>query len=118
MTRLITEVLTRIEVASLADSLPAYQELAGSDDVHHFEFPEFRIAIAGPFMLMEGPTDTLANYRRSATLIVNDVKAAVDAFVSWGGEVLDGPATSAGGTRFIVKDRDGNAFECFQRAST
>jgi len=117
MTSLINQVLTRIEVASLADSLPAYQKLTGSDDIQQHEFPEFRIAIVGPFMLLEGPAETLANFRRSATVIVNDVTAATDIFLSEGGEVLDGPTPSAGGSRVIVKDRDGNAFECFQPAA-
>jgi len=103
-------------VSRIGDALPTYQTLTGSNDARFLEFPDFRIAIVGPFMLMEGPAEVLANYRRSATVIVNDVAAATDAFVNKGGEVVDGPVDSGGGSRVIVKDRDGNAFELYQPA--
>ncbi|MER5794844.1 VOC family protein [Streptomyces sp. NPDC001980] len=69
--------------------------------------------MVGPFLLMEGD----AKLRRAATLHVNDLDAAVGAFVGAGGEVVDGPARSGGGTRTIVRDRDGNVFECFRSDS-
>jgi hypothetical protein len=116
MTKLLTEVSTRIEVASLEDALPTYRKLAGSDDVRRLEFPEFDLAIVGPFLLLEGEPETLAKFHRSATLIVTDLAAAVEAFTEVGGSVLDGPTASGGGTRTIVKDRDGNVFECYRPA--
>jgi hypothetical protein len=48
MNKIISEVSTRIEVTSLADALPTYQTLAGTDDVHRFQFPEFAVAVVGP----------------------------------------------------------------------
>jgi len=116
MNKIISEVSTRIEVTSLADALPTYRTLAGTDDVHRFQFPEFALAVVGPFMLLEGDRETLAKYRRSATLIVTDMAAAVDAFTSRGGAVIDGPGQAGAGVRAIVEDRDGNVFECFQRS--
>jgi len=54
MNKIISEVSARIEVTSLADALPTYRTLAGTDDVHRLQFPEFALAVVGPFMLLEG----------------------------------------------------------------
>src|ERR1700738_4743917 len=55
MNRIISEVSIRIEVTSLADALPTYRTLAGTDDVHRFQFPEFALAVVGPFMPLVPP---------------------------------------------------------------
>ncbi|WGL51417.1 VOC family protein [Nocardioides sp. BP30] len=114
MTPILSSVQTRIDVSSIEDALPIYQALAGTDDVRRLQFPQFDLAIVGPFMLLQGEAETLREYHREATLVVADLSAAVDAFVRAGGSVLDGPVDSAGGSRVIVADPDGNVFECYQ----
>ncbi|WP_020074710.1 hypothetical protein [Cryocola sp. 340MFSha3.1] len=118
MTAIIDTVMTRIEVTDLDAALPAYETLAGPGDVRRLEFPQFRMAIVGPFMLIEGTPEQLAPYRRAATIMAADHEAAVAAFTGAGGRVLDGPTPSAGGMRTIVGDRDGNPFEVFTPASS
>ncbi|WP_020015030.1 VOC family protein [Promicromonospora sukumoe] len=113
MTKIIDSVMSRIEVADLDAALPAYCTLAGTQEVRRLEFPQFRMAIVGTFMLIEGTPEQLAPFRRAATLMARDHDAAVAALTDTGGRVLDGPTPSAGGVRSIVADRDGNTFEVF-----
>jgi predicted enzyme related to lactoylglutathione lyase len=115
MSTLIDSVSARVEVASITESLPLYQKLAGVDDARIVDFPGLRLAVAGPFLLFEGDPAVLEKVRRAATLHVNDMDGAVEAFVTTGGAVIVGPTASAGGFRTIVEDRDGNTFECFHR---
>ncbi|WP_217554611.1 VOC family protein [Streptomyces sp. GbtcB6] len=117
MRNLIDSVSARVEVSEMATALPLYKALSGVDEPAVLEFPAVKVAVVGPFLLMEGDAAVLERLRRAATLHVNDLDAAVGAFVGADGEVLDGPAASGGGTRTIVRDRDGNVFECFQKDS-
>ena len=113
MTSLIDSVSVRIEVDDIDAALPTYQALAGTDRIGRYEFPEFTLAVVGPFMLLRGEREVLERFRRAATLHVPDLDATVDAFTGHGGAVIDGPVAAAGGARTIVRDRDGNVFECF-----
>jgi predicted enzyme related to lactoylglutathione lyase len=114
MTTILSAVLTRVEVADLDAALPAYRALlASTEEIRRLDFPEFRMAIVGPFMLLEGTKEQLAPFRRTATLLVADHDAAVEAFVDAGGHVVDGPVGSAGGLRTIVEDKDGTVFEIY-----
>lgn len=115
MNTIIESISARIEVSSIADSLPLYQQLTGVDDAQVLEFPGLRLAVLGAILLLEGDAETLVKLRRSATLHVNDVDDAIEAFVKDGGAVIDGPAAAPGGSRTIVRDHDGNVFECFYR---
>ncbi|MDX2851156.1 VOC family protein [Actinacidiphila glaucinigra] len=118
MNNLIDSISPRIEVSSITDALSLYQGLAGVDEAPVLEFPGLRLAVVGPFLLIEGDAQTLEKMRREATLHVNDLEAAVGHFVKEGGSVIDGPTEAAGGVRTIVQDRDGNVFECFHRPVT
>ena len=118
MNNLIDSISPRIEVSSITDALSLYQGLAGVDEAPVLEFPGLRLAVVGPFLLIEGDAQTLEKMRREATLHVNDLEAAVGHFVKQGGSVIDGPTEAAGGVRTIVQDRDGNVFECFHRPVT
>jgi predicted enzyme related to lactoylglutathione lyase len=114
MPSILHTVLTRLEVADLDSALPAYVALAApASDVQRLDFPEFRMAIVGPFMLLEGSDAQLAPFRRVATLIAADHLAAVAALVDGGGVIVDGTTESHGGTRTIADDRDGNRFEVY-----
>ena len=113
----LNSVMTRVEVADLDRALPTYQALAGVDDVHRLDFPQFRMAIVGTFMLIEGTPEQLAPFRRVATLMAADHDAAVAAFTDAGGRVTDGPTAANGGLRSMVEDVDGNAFEVYEPAA-
>ncbi|MFJ2755158.1 VOC family protein [Nocardioides sp. NPDC087217] len=113
MTKIIDTVMSRVEVTDLDAALSTYRMLAGTDEVRRLEFPQFRMAIVGTFMLIEGTPEQLAPFRRAATLMASDHDAAVAAFTTAGGQVLEGATASAGGTRTIVADRDGNPFEVY-----
>jgi predicted enzyme related to lactoylglutathione lyase len=115
MNNLIDSISARIEVSSISEALPLYQALAGVDEAPILEFPGLRLAVVGPFLVIEGDAETLKKLHREATLHVNDLDAAVNSFVKEGGSVIDGPTEAAGGLRTIVADRDGNVFECFYR---
>jgi predicted enzyme related to lactoylglutathione lyase len=117
MKSLIESVSARVEVSTIAAALPLYQGLAGVDEAPIREFPGLKVAVAGPFLLIEGDAEVLEKLRRAATLYVNNLDAAVELFVDGGGEVIEGPTEAAGGTRVIVQDADGNVFECFRRGS-
>jgi len=114
MSTMIKSVAFRVEVDDLAAALPTSQELADVDEPSLYEFPGLTLASVGPFLLLQGAPETLTALRRNGTLTVSDLDAAVAAFVGNGGSIVDGPAASAGGFRTIVRDRDGNVFECFQ----
>ncbi|MEW2503742.1 VOC family protein [Amycolatopsis sp. CA-161197] len=114
MSEIIDSVSTRIEVKNIGEALPTYQCLAGDSPVRELSFPEFRLAVVGPFMLFEGDPEVLAAHRRNATLRVHDLDAAIAAFTSRGGELVSPVAPAAGGRRVHLKDRDGNLFECFE----
>ncbi|MFJ6570589.1 VOC family protein [Streptomyces sp. NPDC091292] len=114
MNNLIESISARIEVSSIKDALPLYTGLTGVGDASVLEFPGLRLAVVGPFLLIEGDDETLERFRREATLHVNDLSAAVDVFLREGGSVIDGPVATGGGMRTIVRDPDGNIFECFQ----
>lgn len=114
MSSLIDSVSVRVEVTGLEEALPLYQTLTGVQEPRVREFPEFKVAAVGPFLLLEGDPEALEKHRRTATLRVGSLHAAVSAFVDSGGRVIDGPVTTPAGTRTIVQDRDGNAFECLE----
>ncbi|MFE2043819.1 VOC family protein [Streptomyces sp. NPDC059477] len=114
MSNLIESISARVEVTDIKNALPLYQRITGVTDAPVLDFPGLRPAVVGPILLIEGDTETLEKFHREATLHVNDLTAAVDAFVAEGGAVIDGPVDAAGGRRTIVRDRDGNVFECFQ----
>ncbi|MEV7284719.1 VOC family protein [Streptomyces sp. NPDC093252] len=115
MSNFIESISARIEVDDIKHALPLYQRLTGVAEAPVLDFPGLRLAVVGPFLLIEGDDpETLRTFHREATLHVNDLTGAVESFVAEGGEVLDGPVDAAGGRRTIVRDRDGNVFECFQ----
>jgi predicted enzyme related to lactoylglutathione lyase len=117
MNEIVDSVSARIEVADIKEALPLYRSLTGVDDAPVLEFPGLTIAVVGPFLLIQGAAEPLAEFRRDATLHVNDLTAAVEAFLAEGGTVVEPAVRAGGGTRAIVRDRDGNVFECFQRAA-
>lgn len=115
MNNLIDSISARIEVSRISEALPLYRALTGVEEAPILEFPGLRLAVIGPFLLVEGDKETLEKLHREATLHVNDLDAAVNSFLKEGGSILDGPTEAAGGVRTIVQDRDGNVFECFHR---
>jgi predicted enzyme related to lactoylglutathione lyase len=113
----VMAVLARVIVEDIDAALPTYQQLSGSAEVRRFQFRDVELAWIGNFLLLSGPPESMAGYQRVATLIVNDMDAAVTAIVSNGGTVLEGPAEAPNGPRLIARHGDGAVFEYIQPRS-
>jgi len=112
----MSEIMTRVVVTNLTEAVPVYRKLAGGAEPQYVEFPAYRAAVIGPFMVLEGSPAELARYRDVPILVVSNLDVAVQAFTQHGGEVLEGPFAMTGGRHIVVKDADGNTFECLQTA--
>jgi predicted enzyme related to lactoylglutathione lyase len=108
---IVEVVLARVFVDDIDGALPLYETLSGTSDVRRFSFRDVELAWVGNFLLLSGPAESLAGYRRVATLIVNDIGAAATAVESNGGTVLEGPAEAPNGPRMVGRHGDGAVFE-------
>jgi hypothetical protein len=111
-------VLARVYVDNLDAEAPAYRALAGEGgEVKLFRFRDARLAWIGPFLLLPVPAEQRADFERVATLLVADTTAAQMSVVSYGGEVLEGPADGPNGACMIARHADGSIFEYIADAS-
>jgi predicted enzyme related to lactoylglutathione lyase len=109
---IVQTVLARVFVDDLDAALPAYRALCDAGaEARRFDFHDVRLAWVGPFLLLQAPAERRAAYERVATLLVDDIAAAQKSVVSYGGEVLDGPAPGPNGDRMIARHADGAVFE-------
>jgi len=115
---IVRTVLARVFVDDLEAALPTYRTLAGDEaEPKLFDFRDVRLARVGPFLLLQVPADRRADYERAATLLVDDMPAAVEAVVAYGGEVLEGPSPAPNGARMIARHGDGTVFEYIAAAA-
>ena len=110
----IVAVLARIPVDSIEAALPLYQQLAGTSDVHTFDFGRVRLAWVGPFLLLEGADAAVRS--RSATIVVRNVDEVASAVQERGGELTEGPMPGPNGRRLIARHADGNVIEYIENA--
>ena len=108
---IVDAVLARVSVANIDLALPLYVALSGTKEIRRFRFGDVELAWVGNFLLLSGPPESMAGYQRVATLIVNNISAAVSAVEANGGAVLEGPAEAPNGPRMIARHGDGAVFE-------
>jgi hypothetical protein len=111
---IVRSVLARVFVDDVDLALPTYQKLSGEPAPRRFRFRDINLAWVGPFLLLDVPAEQRADYERVATLLVDDLDAAVAAVVSTGGTVLEGPDPAPNGPRMIARHTDGALFEYIQ----
>jgi predicted enzyme related to lactoylglutathione lyase len=104
---IVDAVLARVSVEDIDRALPLYAALSGTNEIRRFRFRDVELAWVGNFLLLSGPPDSMAGYQRVATLIVNDIGAAVTAVEANSGTVLEGPAEGPNGLRMIARHGDG-----------
>lgn len=112
----IVRVLARIPVESIDEALPLYLRLAGTEDVHTFDFGSVRLAWVGPFLLLEGADASARS--RVATIIVRDIQEVSLAVQALHGVLLDGPMPGPNGARLIARHPDGNVVEYIEQSTT
>src|ERR1700691_4084385 len=103
---IVDAVLARVLVEDIDRALPLYAALSGTNEIRRFRFRDVELAWVGNFLLLSGPPEAMAGYERVATLIVNDIGAAVTAVEANGGAVLEGPAEGPNGPRMIARHGD------------
>jgi predicted enzyme related to lactoylglutathione lyase len=108
---IVDSVLARVPVEDIELALPLYVALSGTSDIRRFSFRDVELAWVGNFLLLCGPPESMEDYQRVATLIVNDIGAAVTAVEANGGTVLEGPAEAPNGPRMIARHGDHAVFE-------
>jgi predicted enzyme related to lactoylglutathione lyase len=111
---LIQGVVARVEVADIDAALPVYEKLTGVTG-RRSSRRGVELAWLGQIVLLSGPEELLARYRRAATLLVEDMAAAMTVVTAAGGEVLEGPGEIPGGVRAIARHPDGAVFEYLER---
>ncbi|MDQ8047300.1 MAG: hypothetical protein AAGC46_14265 [Solirubrobacteraceae bacterium] len=100
----ILSVLARVYVDDVEVALPLYEQLADATP-HRFDFRDLRLAVVGPFLLIEGADDEIRSH--SATLSVRDLGPVLDALLAAGGEALEGPDDGPNGRRLIARQPHG-----------
>ncbi len=108
---IVDTVLARVSVADIDLALPLYVALSGTTEIRRFRFSDIELAWVGNFVLLSGPPESIAACERVATLIVNNIGAAVSAVEAYGGAVLEGPTEAPNGPRMIARHGDGAVFE-------
>jgi predicted enzyme related to lactoylglutathione lyase len=108
---IVDTVLARVLVKDIDRALPLYAALSGTNEIRRFSFRDVELAWVGNFLLLCGPPESMAGYERVATLLVNDIGAALIAIESNGGAVLERPAEASNGPRMVARHGDGAVFE-------
>jgi hypothetical protein len=111
---MIKNVTARIEVADIDEVLPLYEKLTGVS-AQRSSRRGLDLAWLGSIVLLSGPSELLAEFRRAATLTVVDLQVAVDAVELAGGSIIEGPGPIPGGLRAIVRHPDGSVIEYLER---
>lgn len=101
----ILSVLARVYVDDVEAALPLYDQLTDGAPPHRFDFRDLRLAVIGPFLLIEGADEEIRSH--SVTLSVRDLDPVVEALLAAGGEALEGPADGPNGRRLIARQPNG-----------
>ncbi|QIY68861.1 VOC family protein [Streptomyces sp. RLB1-33] len=108
----IRAMIANVEVESLEDAIPLYQDLAGDAEVRRFPYRDLELELVGPFLLYSGPLEKYVS--QNATVIVESLTPVLDTLGKAGAEILEAPNEVPNGTRIVARHPDGSVFEYMQ----